>query len=140
MGEERSSTWPTVTEVAVTPGDVPDPPELFPPVGVEAWVVDEAPGFFDEHAASVTTDTESRTISPVRGESERAQPPRRARIRTLSRFAFTGPPSVPNPLDVRLSPESHPKLATPVLSRPAALSNCALDLGQASHAGTRSNN
>src|ERR1700730_3988781 len=26
MGEDRSSTWPTVTELEVTPGDGPEPP------------------------------------------------------------------------------------------------------------------
>ena len=37
MGEDRSSTWPTVTDVAFTPGDGPEAPEVsevpVPPVG-----------------------------------------------------------------------------------------------------------
>ena len=36
IGDDRSSTWPTVTEVAVTPGELPDvPDDPDPPVGVE---------------------------------------------------------------------------------------------------------
>jgi len=116
MGEERSSTWPTVTDVAVTPGEEPDvPDEPDPPVGVDAWVVvdDDDAEPFDEQAARVRTHTESRMTTPVRSANGRAGPPRRARIRTLSRFAFTKPPSVSPFPSVRPSPQGAPKLAMP---------------------------
>ena len=130
MGEDRSSTWPTVTDLAVTPGEGPEPPEPVLPVlpatvvpdpvlpaGVEDDDVVGGEALFDEQAAKVTTETESRTTSAARGVNGGAQRPRRARIHTFSRFAFKTPPSVsPTPRCVAL-PRSHTQACHVALSR-----------------------
>src|ERR1700723_3782089 len=115
MGEERSSTWPTVTESAVTPGEEPDAPDEPPPVGVEEAELAVDPGVvFEEHATRITQHTESARAIPVRGVSDDTQRPRRVRIRTLSRFAFTRPPSVSLTSPCGPSPEPPPAChATP---------------------------
>src|SRR5579864_593911 len=110
MGEDRSSTWPTVTELEVTPGDEPEPPPVpVPPTGEvgvdDGWVVPDDPaGLFEEQATRPTPDAESRSTSPIRGANGPLRPLRRARIRTLSRFVFTTPPSVSPILELRLFP------------------------------------
>src|SRR5580704_12439664 len=58
MGEERSSTWPTVIELAVTPGEGPVSPDAF---GVD--VTGAAPELADD--VGVELDLEEQEASPT---------------------------------------------------------------------------
>src|SRR5580658_521324 len=69
MGDERSSTWPTVIEVAVTPGERPVPPEpLRPDVGgATPESREDVGGDLEEQEASPTASTHRPARSATRG-------------------------------------------------------------------------
>ena len=106
MGDDKSSTWPTVIELALTPGEGPLPPE---PFGVDvAGAGPELPEDvgvelgLEEHEASPRASTHS----PARSAPRSLTLPARTLTeheRVSLRFTSTPPPGIPIPTGSSLS-------------------------------------